>query len=130
MLNNLIGGLFTTLSKQASTIIDETVTTKEEKWKLKNELTHIFNEAEKNASQEVSNRWKYDLQWGNKLSKSIRPLTLIFLTLVFTIISFADGNIGGFQLNKDFLPIWNTILLSVYSAYFVGRSIEKVKQKQ
>ncbi len=130
MLNNLIGGLFTTLSKQASTIIDETVTTKEEKWKLKNELTQIINEAEKNASQEVSNRWKYDLQWGNKLSKSIRPLTLIFLTLVFTIISFADGNIGGFQLNKDFLPIWNTILLSVYSAYFVGRSIEKVKQKQ
>ena len=130
MLNNLIGGLFTTLSKQASTIIDETVTTKEEKWKLKNELTQIINEAEKNASQEVSNRWKYDLQWGNKLINSIRPLTLIFLTLVFTIISFADGNIGGFQLNKDFLPIWNTILLSVYSAYFVGRSIEKVKQKQ
>mgnify|MGYP003111130435 CR=1 FL=1 len=130
MLNNLIGGLFTTLSKQASTIIDETVTTKEEKWKLKNELTQIINEAEKNASQEVSNRWQYDMQWGNKLSKSIRPLTLIFLTLVFTIISFADGNIGGFQLNKDFLPIWNTILLSVYSAYFVGRSIEKVKQKQ
>ena len=130
MLNNLIGGLFTTLSKQASTIIDETVTTKEEKWKLKNELTQIINEAEKNASQEVSNRWQYDMQWGNKLSKSIRPLTLIFLTLVFTIISFADGNIGSFQLNKDFLPIWNTILLSVYSAYFVGRSIEKVKQKQ
>jgi hypothetical protein len=70
------------------------------------------------------------MEFGNKLSKSIRPLTLIFLTIVFTIISFADGNIGEFQLNKDLLPIWNTILLAVYSAYFVGRSIEKVKDKE
>ena len=130
MLNNLLGGLFTTLSKQASTIIDETISTKEEKWKLKNELHKIFIESEKSAQQEVSNRWKYDMEFGNKLSKSIRPLTLIFLTIVFTIISFADGNIGSFQLNKELLPIWNTILLAVYSAYFVGRSIEKVKKKQ
>ena len=130
MLNNLLGGLFTTLSKQASTIIDETITTKEETRKLKNEFHKILIESEKSAQQEVSNRWKYDMEFGNKLSKSIRPLTLIFLTIVFTIISFADGNIGSFQLNKDLLPIWNTILLAVYSAYFVGRSIEKVKKKQ
>ena len=87
-------------------------------------------DSERTAQQEVSNRWKYDMEFGNKLSKSIRPLTLIFLTIVFTIISFADGNIGSFQLNKELLPIWNTILLAVYSAYFVGRSIEKVKKKQ
>ena len=130
MINNLLGGLFSTLSKQASTIIDETITTKEEKWKLKNEFHKLLMDSEKTAQQEVSNRWRYDMEFGNKLSKSIRPLTLIFLTIVFTIISFADGNIGSFQLNKELLPIWNTILLAVYSAYFVGRSIEKVKKKQ
>ena len=130
MLNNLLGGLFTTLSKQASTIIDETITSKEEKWKLKNEFHKILMDSERTAQQEVVKLLKDDIEFGNKLSKSIRPLTLIFLNIVFTIISVADGNIGSFQLNKELLPIWNTILLAVYSAYFVGRSIEKVKKKQ
>lgn len=130
MLNNILGGLFTSVVKNASSIIDESVTTQEEKLELKNKLTKILNEAELKAGEQVSNRWKYDMQWGNKLTKSIRPLTLIFLTAIFTIISFADGNIGGFKLNPDLLPIWNTILLAVYSAYFVGRSVEKVKDKK
>ena len=127
---DILTTLFSKLLGNADNIIDEVVTSKEEKLVLKNKLQEIVNEAEKKAGEEVSNRWRYDLEFGNKLSKSIRPATLIFLTAVFTIISFADGNIGEFQLNKDLLPIWNTILLAVYSAYFVGRSIEKVKQKQ
>ena len=127
---DILTTLFSKLLGNADKVIDEVVTSKEEKLILKNKLQEIVNEAEKKAGEEVSNRWMYDLQWGNKLSKSIRPLTLIFLTAVFTIISFADGNIGEFQLNKDLLPIWNTILLAVYSAYFVGRSIEKVKDKE
>lgn len=127
---DILTTLFSKLLGNADKVIDEVVTSKEEKLVLKNKLQEIINEAERKAGEEVSNRWQYDLQWGNKLSKSIRPLTLIFLTAVFTIISFADGNIGEFQLNKDLLPIWNTILLAVYSAYFVGRSIEKVKDKE
>lgn len=127
---DILTTLFSKILGNADKVIDEVVTSKEEKLILKNKLQEIVNEAEKKAGEEVSNRWMYDLQWGNKLSKSIRPLTLIFLTAVFTIISFADGNIGEFQLNKDLLPIWNTILLAVYSAYFVGRSVEKVKDKE
>ncbi len=127
---DILTTLFSKLLGNADNIIDEVVTSTEEKLVLKNKLQEIVNEAEKKAGEEVSNRWRYDLEFGNKLSKSIRPATLIFLTAVFTIISFADGNIGEFQLNKDLLPIWNTILLAVYSAYFVGRSIEKVKDKQ
>ena len=64
----------------------------------------------------------------NKLSKNIRPATLIFLTVVFTIISFADGNAGDFTLEPAYAPIWQTLLLSVYGAYFVGRTIEKRKK--
>lgn len=127
---DLLTNLFGKLLGDSSKIIDEVVTSKEEKLILKNKLQELINTAEGKASEEVSNRWQYDLQWGNKLSKSIRPATLIFLTAVFTIISFADGNIGEFKLNEDLLPIWNTILLAVYSAYFVGRSIEKVKDKE
>lgn len=129
MLNNLLGGLFTTLSKQASTIIDETITTKEEKWKLKNEFHKILMDSERNAQQEVTKRWEADSKAG-WLPANIRPLTLIFLTVMFVIISMFDGNVGSFTIDDAYKPIYQTLLITVYGAYFAGRSIEKVKKKQ
>jgi hypothetical protein len=129
MLNNLLGGLFTTLSKQASTIIDETITTKEEKWKLKNEFHKILMDSERNAQQEVTKRWEADSKAG-WLPANIRPLTLIFLTVMFVIMSMFDGNVGSFTIDDAYKPIYQTLLITVYGAYFAGRSIEKVKKKQ
>lgn len=129
MLNNLLGGLFTTLSKQASTIIDETITTKEEKWKLKNEFHKLLMDSERNAQQEVTKRWEADAKAG-WLPANIRPLTLIFLTVMFVIISMFDGNVGNFTIDDAYKPIYQTLLITVYGAYFAGRSIEKVKKKQ
>ena len=128
MLNNLLGGLFTTLSKQASTIIDETITTKEEKWKLKNEFHKILMDSERNAQQEVTKRWEADSKAG-WLPANIRPLTLIFLTVMFVIISMFDGNVGNFTIDDAYKPIYQTLLICCYSAYFAGRSIEKIKKK-
>jgi hypothetical protein len=59
----------------------------------------------------------------NKLSKNIRPASLIFLTVVFTIISFADGNIGGFTLADGYKPIYQSLLLLAYGAYFGDRAL-------
>ena len=129
MINKLLGGLFTTLTKQASKIIDETVTTKEEKWKLKNELHKILIESEKYAQQEVTKRWEADSKAG-WLPANIRPLTLIFLTVMFVIMSMFDGNVGNFTIDEAYKPIYQTLLITVYGAYFAGRSIEKVKKKQ
>ena len=129
MLNNLLGGLFTTLSKQASTIIDETITTKEEKWKLKNEFHKILMDSERNAQQEVTKRWEADSKAG-WLPANIRPLTLIFLTFMFVVISMFDGNVGNFTIDDAYKTIYQTLLITVYGAYFAGRSIEKVKKKQ
>ena len=62
----------------------------------------------------------------NWLSKNIRPLVLIFLTAVFVLMSFFDGNAGEFTINDAYKPIYQTLLITVYGAYFAGRSIEKV----
>ncbi len=125
ILTNIFKGLFS----NAEGIIDETITTKEEALEAKRKLRKLFNEGEQAAQQSVTERWKADMGSDNKLSKNIRPMTLIFLTGVFTIISFADGNIGQFTLNKTYAPIWNSLLMAVYGAYFVGRTIEKFNKK-
>jgi hypothetical protein len=126
ILTNLFSGLF----KSAEGILDTTITNKEELQTVKNELQKILNDAEMNAQNQVTERWKADMQFGNKLSKSIRPATLIFLTISFVAISCFDGNLGDFQINKDFVPVYEMLLLAVYGSYFVGRTIEKTKKSE
>ena len=82
----------------------------------------------KNASNQVTDRWKSDNLSDNKLSKNIRPMSLIFVTVVFVIISFMDGNVGEFKLNESYIPVYQTLLISIYGAYFVGRTITKIKK--
>jgi len=61
------------------------------------------------------------------LSKNIRPMVLIYLTVIFSALAFTDGNIGTFSVAKEYIPIFQTLLVTVYGAYFVGRSWEKAK---
>ena len=124
ILTNLFSGLF----KSAEGILDTTITNKEELQIVKNELERILNDAEKNAQIQVTERWKSDMQSDNKLSKNIRPATLIFMTVAFVIISVFDGNLGQFQINPDFIPVYEILLMSIYGAYFVGRTIQKIKK--
>lgn len=125
---DLLSGLFSGLFKSAEGILDTTITNKEELQQVKNELQKIVNEAEKNAANQVTDRWKSDNLSDNKLSKNIRPLSLIFVTVVFVIISFMDGNVGEFKINESYIPVYQTLLLSIYGAYFVGRTITKIKK--
>jgi hypothetical protein len=124
ILTNLFSGLF----KSAEGILDTTITNKEELQIVKNELERILNDAEKNAQIQVTDRWKSDMQSDNKLSKNIRPATLIFMTVAFVIISVFDGNLGQFEINPDFIPVYEILLMSIYGAYFVGRTIQKIKK--
>ena len=65
----------------------------------------------------------------NWLSKNIRPLICVFLTVIFVVLSMFDGNIGEFKIQDSYVPIYQTLLITVYGAYFAGRSIEKIKKK-
>ena len=83
--------------KDVGNIIDNLHTSGEEKAAAKQALEKVLAEAEQAAQAQVSARWEADMKHGSWLSKNIRPLTLIFLTAVFTILSVFDGNlqIGG-----------------------------------
>jgi hypothetical protein len=86
----------------------------------------MLENAKANAQEQVTRRWEADAKAG-WLPANIRPLTLIFLTSVFVVISVFDGNIGDFSISPAYVPIYQTLLLCVYSAYFAGRSIEKIR---
>jgi hypothetical protein len=109
-------------------VIDNLHTSDEERLEAKRKLQELLEQADKEAQDQVTDRWKYDMQSDSFLSKNIRPLVLVFLTVMFTLFAFTDGNIGEFKVQKEYIPIFQTLLITVYGAYFVGRTQEDLQR--
>ena len=124
-LVDILGG---NVIKSVGEILDNLSTSKEEKLAAKQAMKDLLLKAESDAQEQVSRRWEADMKPDNWLSKNIRPLVLVFLTLILVLLSFLDGNIGGFTIDAAYKPIYQTLLITVYAAYFAGRSIEKIKR--
>ena len=124
ILQALTGGLLKDIGK----VIDNLHTSDEERLEAKRKLQELLEQADKEAQDQVTDRWKYDMQSDSFLSKNIRPLVLVFLTVMFTLLAFTDGNIGGFKVQEQYVPIFQSLLITVYGAYFVGRTWEKNKK--
>lgn len=120
----LTGGVI----KNIGDVVDKLTTTEEEKLTIKKQIQEILEKADSDAQTQVTERWKVDMQSDSWLSKNIRPAVLIFLTSVFTILSFFDGNFYGFKVQEQYIPIFQSLLITVYGAYFVGRTWEKSKR--
>lgn len=123
ILQLITGGLV----KDIGDVIDKVTTTDEERLAAKQKIQELLEKADNDAQTQVTERWRLDMQSDSFLSKNIRPLVMVFLTSMFTILAFTDGNIGQFSIQKEYIPIFQTLLITVYGAYFVGRTWEKGK---
>ena len=110
-------------------VVDKLSTSDEERMEAKRMMKQILLDAEAKGQEQVTRRWEADMKSDNWLSKNIRPLICIFLTAMFIIISIFDGNLGEFVISSAYIPIYQTLLITVYGAYFAGRSIEKIRKK-
>lgn len=119
----LTGGVI----REVGDVIDKLTTTEEEKLSVKVQIQKILEKADSDAQEQVSRRWEADMKSDSPLAKNIRPMVLIYLTVIFSALAFFDGNIGEFKIAKEYIPIFQTLLVTVYGAYFVGRSWEKAK---
>ena len=125
ILQLITGGLI----KDVGKVIDNLTTTDEERLAAKLKIEELLEQADKDAQDQVTARWESDMKSDSFLSKNIRPMVLIYLTFIFTVLSFFDGNVGGFKVSKEYIPIFQSLLITVYGAYFVGRTWEKSKKK-
>ena len=128
-MSKLLSFLGVGVVKLVGDVLDNLTTSKEEKLEAQRKIKEVLMQAESQAQEQVTRRWEADMKSDNWLSKNIRPLICIFLTAMFVIISIFDGNAGGFAIAPAYIPIYQTLLITVYGAYFAGRSIEKIKKK-
>lgn len=122
-----IAKLFGGLVGKADKIIDEVVTSKEEKMVLKNAMQQMLLDSEATVQENVTERWKSDMNSDSWLSKNVRPMVLIFLVVCTMILIFIDAGIIDFKVEERWTNLLEITLLTVIGAYFGGRSIEKVK---
>jgi hypothetical protein len=128
ILAKLFGGAGADIAGKISGIIDKHTFSKEEKAKLKSEMDQVFIAAEADMQKNITERWKTDLQHGNWLTKSVRPLTLIFLVVSTVVMVFIDSGFIAFDVEEKWTDLLQLTLITVIGAYFGGRSIEKVKK--
>jgi hypothetical protein len=75
---------------------------------------------------DVAGQWSTDMNSDSWLSKNVRPLVLLSLTCGFVILVFANAIAPSFfQIDETSSGIFETLLLTVFGAYFAGRTIEK-----
>ena len=75
--------------------------------------------------EEVSKRWESDMKSDSWLSKNTRPISLIFLTLSMVLLILLDSFEWGFHVSEGWVSLLQTLLVTVYVAYFGSRGAEK-----
>ncbi len=119
-----------TVVKEVGSAIDSLVTSDEERLQLKNALMKIEVEASNKKDEidlqydkEVSERHKADMNSDSWLSKNIRPMTLIFILVMYSLLSISSG--FDFQVTESYVELLGQWGMLIMSFYFGGRTVEK-----
>ena len=112
-------------------VLDKFIPDPEAKAKAQKELLQMQQEgrlAELNAdnieAQELTKRTQADMASDSWLSKNIRPMTLIFILLVYT--AFAAMSAADIEVNNNYVELLGQWGMLIMSFYFGGRTLEKI----
>ena len=114
--------------------LDKLVTSDEERELIKNELEKIklnaILETENNYLKheaEITKRWTNDNE--HVITRMVRPFIVLWSFTLLTIVMLGDGNFFGLVIKDAYIPILETIVVTVVIAYFGSRGAEKVAKK-
>jgi len=136
---NLISGGVDKIVDSLGTAIDKVVTSDHERLQMQNELVKIQLDAAREAQRmgleadakiedEVTKRWQADSQGDDPWAKKVRPLSLIYMIVVTTILAVMDGNAWGFTVKDAYIDLFQALLMLAFGAYFGSRGLEKIYQ--
>jgi uncharacterized membrane protein (DUF106 family) len=114
-----------------SKVLDKVLPDPEAKAKAQAELVKIQQEgrlAELNAdnieAQELTKRQEADMKSDSWLSKNIRPMTLIFILVIYTVFGFMSA--WDLEVNGPYVELLGQWGMLIMSFYFGGRTLEKI----
>lgn len=127
IFTNSVGTVIDSVGK----IVDDLHTSDDEKLKAKQELLTIQAGMELKAREldlkyesEITQRQANDMASDSWLSKNIRPLTLIFILTMYSLLSISSG--FDFIVTESYVELLGNWGMLIMSFYFGGRTWEKV----
>ena len=127
ILKKIFSGGAKELVEGVGGVLDNLTTTKEEKLEAQRKIQELVSDYETKMEQNITDRWKADMNSDSWLSKNVRPLVLIFLVVCTVLMIFIDAGTINFTVEEKWTDLLQLVLITVIGAYFGGRSLEKVK---
>ena len=129
VLNKLFSGGASKLVESVGGVLDNVITTKDEKLEAKRLLKQVILSHEAEMEKNITDRWQADMNSDSWLSKNVRPLVLIFLVVCTMLMIFIDAGTIKFTVEEKWTDLLQLVLITVIGAYFGGRSFEKRNKK-
>jgi len=127
IINKLFSSGATDLVKEVGTVLDDVITSKEEKLAAELKIKELVARYEADIERNVTDRWMSDMNSDSKLSKNVRPLMLIFLIVSTVLMMFIDAGSLQFNVPQQYTDLLQIVLITTIGAYFGGRTLEKRK---
>ena len=128
ILAKLFGAAGGGVAEKISNIVAKHTFSKADRARFEKEMTEVFISAEADMQKNVTDRWLSDNQ-GSWLSRNVRPLVLLFLIVSTVLMIFIDAGVVAFEVKDSWVDLLQLTLITVISAYFGGRSFEKIKKQ-
>ena len=128
ILNKIFSGGAKELVEGVGGVLDNLTTTKEEKLEAQRKIQELVSDYETKMEQNITDRWKADMNSDSWLSKNVRPLVLIFLVVSTILMIFIDAGTIAFEVEAKWTDLLQLVLITVIGAYFGGRTMEKRKK--
>ena len=128
VLNKLFSGGASKLVESVGGVLDNVITTKDEKLEAKRLLKQVILSHGAEMEKNITDRWSADMNSDSWLSKNVRPMTLIFLVVSTVLMIFIDAGTIQFTVEEKWTDLLQLVLITVIGAYFGGRSLEKRKK--
>ena len=125
VLNKLFSGGASKLVESVGGVLDNVITTKDEKLEAKRKLKELILSHEAEMEKNITDRWSADMNSDSWLSKNVRPMVLIFLVISTVLMIFIDAGTINFTVEEKWTDLLQLVLITVIGAYFGGRSYEK-----
>lgn len=81
-------------------------------------------QADVSEQQELTKRLQADMASDSWLSKNIRPMTLIFILITYTVFGLMSA--WDIEVNNNYVELLGNWGIVIMSFYFSGRTLEKV----
>jgi hypothetical protein len=136
-ITEIVGGSAGTFIKDVGDTVKQFVTTDKDRLELETKLQEMQDQFVLNLDNntmayegELTKRLQADMQSDSWLSKNIRPMTLIFILVMYSVLSITSGTLKDswchLEVTESYVQLLGQWGMLIMSFYFGGRTIEKV----